>query len=115
MVEGGVDTTIDLLREKFDYIFFTGSGPIGQKIREAANKFLTPVTLELGGEGARSRLSPEVDHRPVDRKVSGLCGQDGGPGHGGQAAGLGQVHQPRPDLHCSGLRGLQHGGGRPAG
>jgi len=50
VVEGGVDTTVDLLREKFDYIFFTGSGPIGQKIREAANKFLTPVTLELGGK-----------------------------------------------------------------
>ena len=104
MVEGGVDTTIDLLREKFDYIFFTGSGPIGQKIREAANKFLTPVTLELGGESE----SPEVDHHPLDREVSGLRGQDGGPGHGGQAAGVGQVHQPRADLHCSGLRDLHH-------
>ena len=50
MVEGGVDTTVDLLREKFDYIFFTGSGAVGRKVGEAANKFLTPVTLELGGE-----------------------------------------------------------------
>ena len=53
VVEGGVDTTVDLLREKFDYIFFTGSGAVGQKIRDAANKFLTPVTLELGGERGR--------------------------------------------------------------
>jgi len=30
--------------------FFTGSGAVGKKIREAANKFLTPVTLELGGK-----------------------------------------------------------------
>ena len=50
MVEGGVQETIDLLKEKFDYIFFTGSGTIGQKVREAANKHLTPVTLELGGK-----------------------------------------------------------------
>ena len=50
VVEGGVDTTVDLLREKFDYIFFTGSGAVGRKVGEAANKFLTPVTLELGGE-----------------------------------------------------------------
>ena len=53
VVEGGVDTTVDLLRERFDYIFFTGSGAVGQKIRDAANKFLTPVTLELGGERGR--------------------------------------------------------------
>ena len=51
-----MDTTVDLLREKFDYIFFTGSGAVGQKIREAANKFLTPVTLELGGERGRPGL-----------------------------------------------------------
>jgi len=50
VVEGGGAETIDLLKEKFDYIFFTGSGTIGQKVREAANKHLTPVTLELGGK-----------------------------------------------------------------
>ena len=31
VVEGGVSETIDLLKEKFDYIFFTGSGTVGQK------------------------------------------------------------------------------------
>ena len=50
VVEGGVEETVELLREKFDYIFFTGSGNIGRKVREAANKHLTPVTLELGGK-----------------------------------------------------------------
>lgn len=50
MVEGAVQETVELLKEKFDYIFFTGSGAIGQKVREAANKHLTPVTLELGGK-----------------------------------------------------------------
>ena len=38
------------VKERFDYIFFTGSGAVGQKVREASNRFLTPVTLELGGK-----------------------------------------------------------------
>ena len=38
------------MKERFDYIFFTGSGAVGQKVREASNRFLTPVTLELGGK-----------------------------------------------------------------
>jgi len=39
-----------LLAEKFDYIFYTGSFGIAQIIHAAANKYLTPVTLELGGK-----------------------------------------------------------------
>lgn len=50
VVEGGVDTSEALLAEKFDYIFFTGSTQIGKIIMREASKFLTPVTLELGGK-----------------------------------------------------------------
>ncbi|GBO43234.1 Aldehyde dehydrogenase, dimeric NADP-preferring, partial [Araneus ventricosus] len=50
VVTGGVSETTALLKERFDYIFYTGSPPVGQKIREASNKYLTPVTLELGGK-----------------------------------------------------------------
>jgi len=50
VVEGGIAQTTELLVERFDYIFFTGSGPVGKIIREASNKHLTPVTLELGGK-----------------------------------------------------------------
>lgn len=49
-VEGGVNETTELLREKFDHIFFTGSTQIGRVIYEAAAQQLTPVTLELGGK-----------------------------------------------------------------
>lgn len=49
-VEGGADTSQQLLAEKFDYIFFTGSPNIGRIVMEAAAKNLTPVTLELGGK-----------------------------------------------------------------
>jgi len=50
VVTGGAAETQQLLTNKFDYIFFTGSTTIGRLVREASNKYLTPVTLELGGK-----------------------------------------------------------------
>ena len=47
---GGVPETTEILKEKFDKIFFTGSTKVGQIVYEAAAKNLTPVTLELGGK-----------------------------------------------------------------
>lgn len=49
-VEGGVETSQQLLAEKFDHIFFTGGTKIGKIVMQAAAKHLTPVTLELGGK-----------------------------------------------------------------
>ena len=50
VVEGGIDTSQQLLAEKFDHIFFTGSTEVGKAVMAAAAKHLTPVTLELGGK-----------------------------------------------------------------
>ncbi|APH03715.1 aldehyde dehydrogenase [Bacillus weihaiensis] len=50
VLEGGVDTTTHLLDQPFDYIFFTGSVPVGKIVMEAASKRLIPITLELGGK-----------------------------------------------------------------
>lgn len=47
---GAVKETTELLTHKFDYIFYTGSTRVGQIVHAAANKYLTPVTLELGGK-----------------------------------------------------------------
>ena len=47
---GGKESSEALLKEEFDYIFFTGSVPVGKIVMEAASKHLTPVTLELGGK-----------------------------------------------------------------
>lgn len=47
---GGREINQDLLDQKFDYIFFTGSVAVGKYVMEKASKFLTPVTLELGGK-----------------------------------------------------------------
>ncbi|WP_345276379.1 aldehyde dehydrogenase [Litoribaculum gwangyangense] len=49
-IEGGVETSTELLAQKWDYIFFTGSTKVGKIVAEAAAKNLTPVTLELGGK-----------------------------------------------------------------
>ena len=50
VIEGGVETTTELLKQKFDKIFFTGSTNVGKIIYKAAAENLTPVTLELGGK-----------------------------------------------------------------
>ncbi|SIS86687.1 aldehyde dehydrogenase (NAD+) [Kaistella chaponensis] len=50
VAEGGIEETTEILKQKFDKIFFTGSPKVGQIIYEAAAKHLTPVTLELGGK-----------------------------------------------------------------
>lgn len=50
VIEGGIPETTALLKERFDKIFFTGSPKVGQIIYQAAAKYLTPVTLELGGK-----------------------------------------------------------------
>ncbi|XP_043241328.1 aldehyde dehydrogenase family 3 member B1-like isoform X1 [Amphibalanus amphitrite] len=50
VVCGGIPESTQLLEQQFDYIFYTGSSAVGKIVREASNKHLTPVTLELGGK-----------------------------------------------------------------
>ena len=50
VVKGNVEVSQALLKEKWDYIFFTGSTGVGKIIYKAAADHLTPVTLELGGK-----------------------------------------------------------------
>jgi aldehyde dehydrogenase (NAD+) len=50
VVEGGLNETQLLLKQKFDYIFFTGSTAVGKIMMKAAAEHLTPLTLELGGK-----------------------------------------------------------------
>ena len=64
VVTGGVEETTNLLKEKFDYIFYTGSTSVGKIIMEAASKHLTPVTLELGGK------SPAIVLEDADLEVT---------------------------------------------
>ncbi len=50
VVEGGIEVSQNLLAQKWDYIFFTGSTRVGKIVYQSAAKHLTPVTLELGGK-----------------------------------------------------------------
>lgn len=50
VIEGGVEVSKQLLSERWDYIFFTGSVAVGKIVAKAAAENLTPVTLELGGK-----------------------------------------------------------------
>ncbi|KAG4074044.1 hypothetical protein HA402_014249 [Bradysia odoriphaga] len=50
VVLGDVDATKSLLKNRFDYIFCTGSPTVGKSVMAAAAPNLTPVTLELGGK-----------------------------------------------------------------
>ena len=53
---GSTEVTDALLEEQFDHIFFTGSPRVGRIVMAKAAKYLTPVTLELGGK------SPTIVH-----------------------------------------------------
>ena len=50
VVLGSRQENTELLNQKFDYIFFTGSVNVGKIVMAAASKHLTPITLELGGK-----------------------------------------------------------------
>ena len=50
LVKGESSLSDYLLNFPFDYIFFTGSQDVGQKVMKKAAENLTPVTLELGGK-----------------------------------------------------------------
>lgn len=50
VITGGRAENSCLLKEHFDYIFFTGSQAVGKEVMKHAAEHLTPVTLELGGK-----------------------------------------------------------------
>ena len=64
VVLGGVEASTELLKQRFDHIFFTGGAAVGRVVLRAAAEHLTPVTLELGGK------SPCVVDATTDLKVA---------------------------------------------
>ncbi|OED58948.1 aldehyde dehydrogenase [Acholeplasma laidlawii] len=64
VIKGDYTVTSKLLDLKFDHIFFTGSGRVGQIVYEKASKHLTPVTLELGGK------SPTIVDETANLKIA---------------------------------------------
>jgi len=64
VIEGGIETNQALLKQAFDYIFFTGSPQVGKIVMKAAAEHLTPVTLELGGK------SPCIVHKDAHLQLA---------------------------------------------
>ena len=50
VVNGAIDVSTELLKQRFDHIFFTGSPNVGKIVMRAAAEHLTSITLELGGK-----------------------------------------------------------------
>ena len=63
-VTGGRAENQSLLEQHFDYIFFTGGVTVGKMVMEKASRYLTPVTLELGGK------SPVIIDKSADLRLS---------------------------------------------
>ncbi|MDO5442470.1 MAG: aldehyde dehydrogenase [Bacteroidia bacterium] len=73
VVEGGREVNTNLLDQKFDYIFFTGSKAVGRVVMAKAAVNLTPVTLELGGKSPVI-IDSECDLQVAARRVMfGKC------------------------------------------
>lgn len=64
VVTGGREVNADLLDQRYDYIFFTGGKTVGRLVMEKASRYLTPITLELGGK------SPCIVDETADLKLA---------------------------------------------
>ncbi|EGT4625362.1 TPA: aldehyde dehydrogenase [Clostridioides difficile] len=64
VVLGGREENVEILDQHFQYIFFTGSTEVGKLVLEKAARYLTPVTLELGGK------SPCIVDETSDLKIA---------------------------------------------
>ncbi|MFJ5226644.1 aldehyde dehydrogenase family protein [Streptomyces sp. NPDC088400] len=69
VVEGAIPETTTLLEQRFDHIFYTGSGNVGRIVMTAAAKHLTPVTLELGGKSPVV-VEPGADLAVTARRIA---------------------------------------------
>ncbi|XP_058019831.1 aldehyde dehydrogenase family 3 member A2 [Ahaetulla prasina] len=57
VVNGGVPETTELLKQRFDHIFYTGNSAVGKIVMEAASKHLTPLpALQAAGGSQHSGL-----------------------------------------------------------
>ncbi|XP_031728313.1 aldehyde dehydrogenase family 3 member A2a isoform X3 [Anarrhichthys ocellatus] len=69
VVTGGVSETQELLKQRFDHVFYTGSSTVGKLVMEAAARHLTPVTLELGGKSP-CYIDKDCDIRIACRRIT---------------------------------------------
>jgi aldehyde dehydrogenase (NAD+) len=68
-IEGGTEEVVALLKQRFDFILYTGSTRVGRIVAQAAAQHLTPTVLELGGK------SPCIvdESADIERSVATIC------------------------------------------
>ncbi|MBR2637951.1 MAG: aldehyde dehydrogenase [Bacteroidaceae bacterium] len=64
VVQGDREVNKQLLSQRYDVIFFTGSPQLGKSVMRAAAEHLTPVVLELGGK------SPCIVDKDADIEIA---------------------------------------------
>jgi aldehyde dehydrogenase (NAD+) len=64
VITGDALVAQELLKQRWDYIFFTGSVAVGKIIAKTAAENLTPTTLELGGK------NPCIVHQSANIKIA---------------------------------------------
>jgi len=69
VIRGGAETSKELLKERFDYMFFTGGETVGKIVMKAAAENVTPVTLELGGKSP-CIVDQDCDFRKAARRIA---------------------------------------------
>ena len=73
VVQGNRDVNAELLRHRYDLVFFTGSPSLGRVVMEAQAKYLTPLVLELGGKSP-CIVDKDADLRIAARRIAwGKC------------------------------------------
>lgn len=68
VVCGGPETSQELLRERWDHIFYTGGEKIARLVLTAAAQNITPATLELGGKSP-CLVSDDCDMAKTARRI----------------------------------------------
>ena len=69
VVQGNREVNTQLLAERWDIIFFTGSPALGRTVMAAAARNLTPVVLELGGKSP-CIITSDADIRLAARRIA---------------------------------------------
>eukprot|EP00656_Telonema_subtile_P009242 TRINITY_DN1433_c0_g1_i4.p1 TRINITY_DN1433_c0_g1~~TRINITY_DN1433_c0_g1_i4.p1 ORF type:complete len:477 (-),score=89.51 TRINITY_DN1433_c0_g1_i4:304-1734(-) len=68
VVQGGVEVATEVLKQRFDIIFYTGNTMVGRVVMRAAAEHLTPCVLELGGKNPVV-VAADADIRTAARKI----------------------------------------------
>lgn len=68
IVTGGRQENACLLKQHFDYVFFTGSQNVGKEVLRQTAEHLTPATLELGGKSP-CVVDASADLRTAARRI----------------------------------------------